>query len=354
MTKLEKLREEMDGCVDAIILFDEINQHYISDFKSSDGAILVTKENAYFITDFRYLEASKKVLSDEFQIEMPKNRIDFIADVLEKEKCKLLGVEDKSISYSKYLELQTRLEKVRLCGASRIIELLRSVKSERELEKIKKAQAITDAAFSHILNMLSFGMTEIDVALELEFFMRKNGAEGIAFDTISVSGDASALPHGTPRNVKLQRGFLTMDFGAKYDGYCSDMTRTVSIGKATDEMKDIYNTVLGAQQLALEAIKAGVDCFDLDKIARDHINSGNYKMSFGHSLGHGVGMYIHEYPRVAPVRDEISLVCGNVITVEPGIYLKGKYGCRIEDMGVVLEDGFDNFTRSTKELVEIY
>jgi Xaa-Pro aminopeptidase len=240
-------------------------------------------------------------------------------------------------------------------GASDILIKQRMVKLPYELERIAKAQSITDAAFKHILGFISPDVTEIDVALELEFFMRRNGAEGLAFDTIAVSGPASSLPHGVPSNCKLRRGFLTMDFGAKYDGYCSDMTRTVVIGKADDDMKKLYSTVLEAQTRALDAAASGErNCFTLDKIARDTIENAGYHGAFGHSLGHGVGMYIHEAPRLsfAVPRDRM-LEVGNVVTFEPGIYLAGKYGCRIEDMAVATENGIYNFTKSPKKLLEI-
>ena len=195
-------------------------------------------------------------------------------------------------------------------------------------------------------------MTELDVAVELEYAMRKNGASAFAFDTISVSGDASALPHGTPRNVKLREGFLTMDFGAKFDGYCSDMTRTIVIGKADEEIKKVYNTVLSAQLAALDYLKPGADCGEADKIARDIINA-EYNGTFGHSLGHSVGLFIHESPRLYSRGFGRKLNVGEILTVEPGIYLFGKYGCRIEDMVAITENGIHNFTHSTKELIEI-
>ena len=196
-------------------------------------------------------------------------------------------------------------------------------------------------------------MTEIEVAAELEYAMRRAGADGLAFDTIAVSGDASALPHGTPRNVKLKNGFLTMDFGAKYQGYCSDMTRTIVIGKADEEIKKLYNTVLQAQLSALDYLKSGCDCGEADKIARDIIDV-DYKGLFGHSLGHAVGLFIHEAPGLSTRGFGNKLVTGNVVTVEPGIYLLGKYGCRIEDMVSITDNGIHNFTKSPKNLIEIF
>jgi Xaa-Pro aminopeptidase len=197
-------------------------------------------------------------------------------------------------------------------------------------------------------------MTELDVAVELEYAMRKGGADSFAFETIAVSGDASALPHGTPRNLKLRRGFLTMDFGAKFDGYCSDMTRTIVIGKADDDIKKLYNTVLRAQTEALNYLREGADCGEADKIARDIIDAvPEYKGAFGHSLGHSVGLFIHESPRLYSRGFGRKLNAGEILTVEPGIYLFGKYGCRIEDMVAVTKDGIHNFTHSPKDLIEI-
>jgi len=205
------------------------------------------------------------------------------------------------------------------------------------------------------LKNITLNMTEQDVAVELEYAMRKNGAEGFAFETIAVSGDASALPHGTPRNVKLKAGFLTMDFGAKFEGYCSDMTRTVVIGKADAEMKKLYNTVLEAQLKALDFLREGVDCGEADKVARDVIESHpEYSEAFGHSLGHSIGLFVHETPGLSKRGFGTKLMAGQVTSVEPGIYLFGKYGCRIEDMVAIEENGIHNFTKSPKELIEIY
>ena len=235
-----------------------------------------------------------------------------------------------------------------------MIDGLREFKDAGEIEKMKAAQAITDAAFTHIVDFIRPDMTERQVALEIEFFMRSKGAECVAFDTIAVSGSASSMPHGVPRDVKLEKGFLTMDFGARYDGYCSDMTRTVVIGKADDDIRRLYNTVLEAQTTALAAAGPGESCARMDKIARDIIDGAGYVGTFGHSLGHGVGMYIHEEPRLSSrVPADKLLTPGQVVTFEPGIYLSGKYGCRIEDMVAITENGIMDFTKSPKDLIEI-
>ena len=245
--------------------------------------------------------------------------------------------------------IDTLYEKMPEIESARGILVTESYKQTEHLPIIKRRSA----AFAHILKFITPNMTEIEVALELEFFMRRMGSEGTAFDTIAVSGSASSLPHGVPRNVKLEKGFFTMDFGAKFDGYCSDMTRTVVIGKADADMKKLYNTVLSAQLAALDFIKEGINCKDADTVARDIINGAGYEGRFGHSLGHGVGMYIHEDPRLYS-RAKGTLKVGHVVTVEPGIYLAGKYGCRIEDMVAIDLDGkLLNFTKSPKEMMEL-
>ena len=290
----------------------------------------------------------------EFEVMMPDDRKKVITDALADESCRKVGFEGNSVSFAtfkRYCETYPSVEFVTIGGA---IEELREVKDESEIALMQKAQDITDHAFGELVKRINTNMTEIEVAAELEYLMRRAGASGFAFDTIAVSGDASALPHGTPRNVKLKPGFLTMDFGAKYNGYCSDMTRTIVIGKADDEIKKLYNTVLEAQRLGLAAIKAGADCKECDDAARNYIDSfKEYNGAFGHSLGHGVGLFIHESPRVSKVGAGRKLRVGEIVTVEPGIYLYGKYGCRIEDMVAVTENGCYNFTHSTKELIEI-
>ena len=234
---------------------------------------------------------------------------------------------------------------------SQKLNALRQIKSQDEIELIKKAQKITDDAFSHILNFIKSGVTEKEIALELEFFMRKSGSEGVAFDTIAVSGKNSSMPHGVPTDKPLEKGdFITMDFGAKWQGYCSDMTRTVALGKVTDKQRFVYDTVLKAQKAALDVIKAETICFDVDKAARDIIDNAGFKDCFGHGLGHSVGLYIHESP-ACNKRDMTPLKSGMIMTVEPGIYLENEFGVRIEDMVLVTENGYQNFTKSPKELI---
>ena len=351
--KLSKLRNKMKEIgVDAVIVLDELNQHYLCEFAFTDGFLLITYDKAYIVTDFRYYEMALKYANKSFEVLTPSDRTDFINKALSESSCKVVGFEGGSVSYDVYRSYCEKHPHLVFENIGDTIELIRQIKTNDEIEKMQKAQDITDKAFSHILSIINRDMTELDVAVELEYAMRKNGAGAFAFDTISVSGDASALPHGTPRNVKLREGFLTMDFGAKYDGYCSDMTRTIVIGKADAEIKKVYNTVLSAQLAALDYLKAGADCGEADKVARDIIDA-EYKGTFGHSLGHSVGLFIHESPRLYSRGFGRKLRVGEIVTVEPGIYLFGKYGCRIEDMVAITDQGIHNFTHSTKELIEI-
>ena len=353
MSKLLKLRNKMkEMSVDAVLVLNELNQHYLSGFAFTDGFLLITQSKAYLVTDFRYYEMALNGADKQFEVLTPDNRGEFIDKALADEGCKSVGFEGGSVSYDVYRSYCEKHPHLSFENIGNAIEVIREIKDADEIAKMQKAQDITDKAFSHILKVINRNMTELDVAVELEYAMRKNGASAFAFDTISVSGDASSLPHGTPRNVLLRDGFLTMDFGAKFDGYCSDMTRTIVIGKADAEIKKVYNTVLSAQLAALEYLKPGADCGEADKIARDIINA-EYDGTFGHSLGHSVGLFIHESPRLYSRGFGRKLNVGEILTVEPGIYLFGKYGCRIEDMVAITEKGIHNFTHSTKELIEI-
>ena len=360
MTQLKKLQEALDVLgVDAIIVSSELNQRYLSGFDYTDGYLFITKKEAYLLADFRYTEAARAQVKD-FAIVRPEGTmLDGLKKLIGEHNAQSVALEDASLSCADYKRFSEAFTGTTLCtGGSTLIGNLRAVKTEAELEKIATAQSITDSAFAHILDFISDNagkVTERDVALELEFFMRRAGAEGVAFQTIAVSGQASSLPHGVPSDVLLRQGFLTMDFGALYDGYCSDMTRTVVIGKADEDIKKIYNTVLSAQLAALDALQEGMLCRDADEVARRIIRDAGYGDCFGHGLGHGVGMFIHEAPRLsgsAPA--DLRLVRGNVVTVEPGIYLEGRYGCRIEDMVAIDLDGsVRNFTKSPKNLIEL-
>jgi len=360
MSKLTKFKAKMaEEGIDAAIISSYVNIRYITGFDYQDGYVLVTKNKSYVITDFRYIEAARAAVNaEEFEIVMPDTSMGIcMCGLLDENECRTVAFEDATLSVAACENFKKVLVGKELVpGASKIADGLRLYKDADEIEKMKKAQAITDAAFTHILKTLTPNMTEIDAALELEFFMRRMGSEGVAFETIAVSGSVLSLPHRPPRNVKLEKGFFTMDYGAKVDGYCSDMTRTVVLGKADAEMKKLYNTVLTAQLAALEHIKEGNLCRDCDKIARDIIDNAGYKGRFGHSLGHGVGMYIHEAPGLSSrAPEDLVLARGHVVTDEPGIYIEGLYGCRIEDMVAIMPDGSTyDFTHSPKELIELF
>ena len=359
MSHLSSFRDKLrENGFPAAIVSDPLNQLYLTDFAFDDGLVLVTHENAYLLTDFRYAEAARGQCAKDFEIlTPPQGHLACIRGILEDCAICRVAIEENHLSYGDFLRFSEKLPGITLTkGASALLEEQRKFKDDGELALMAQAQAITDAAFSHILDVITPNMTEVEVALELEFFMRRQGADGLAFDTIAVSGSASALPHGVPRPKKLEKGFLTMDFGARVKGYCSDMTRTVVIGRADAEIRQLYNTVLQAQLAALDAAAEGASCVGLDKIARDIIDSHPcYKGAFGHSLGHGVGLFVHEEPRLSTKAEPTAkLQRGNVVTFEPGIYLEGRYGCRIEDMVAIRPDGsVYNFTNSTKELIEL-
>jgi Xaa-Pro aminopeptidase len=357
MSALQEFTKKLSKVeADGAIISSQLNIRYLCDFDYTDGYLVIFPDAAYLLADFRYIEAARKKVRG-FDIIMPKSTmLSEIHALLSKHGAKAVLIEDGSVTLSEFSKMREALSAVTLStGATELLSEQRQIKTEYELQAIARAQAVTDAAFEHILGFITSERTEIEVALELEFFMRSNGAESVAFDTIAVSGPSSSLPHGVPSNQKLSRGFLTIDFGARVDGYCSDMTRTVVIGKADGEMKKVYGTVLSAQRAALEAICEGISCREADRTARDVIAAAGYGDCFGHSLGHGVGLYIHEAPSLSPrAKDDSVLQRGNVVTVEPGIYIEGKYGCRIEDMVAIGHDGkVINFTKSPKELIEV-
>ncbi len=351
MTALNKLRKAFPDKADAFLVTNELNVRYLSGVDFTDGFLLITQEKAYVFADSRYIEVVRRDASQSFEVVLlTKRRTEHIKEIMP--SLRVLAFEDNTVTCAELSAYKSGLENVEFLPVGAMVEKIRNIKTEPEKEYIVKAQRIAESAFEHVLGFISPDVTETEIALELEYFMRRNGASGIAFDTVAVSGTASSMPHGVPRNIRLEKGFLTMDFGAKVGGYCSDMTRTVCIGKPTEEMKTVYDTVLDAQMAALEFIAAGKRCADADKAARDIIAARGYGRCFGHSLGHGVGLYIHESISLSP-RSQGVLEAGNVVTVEPGIYLEGRFGVRIEDMVYVTDGGCENLTRASKELIII-
>ena len=356
MTQLQRFKSALaERNFDGAIISSEINQRYLCDFPFSDGYILVTQGKSYVLTDFRYIEAAKRAIVG-FEILCPESSMaDTIAELLKSENASRIAVEESTVSLQEYNRFSRALDGIASLseGASDILLSQRAVKLDYEIERIKTAQSITDAAFSYIVGFISqnkSSLTERDIALELDYFMQKNGAECPAFETIAVSGDASSLPHGVPRGERLKSGFLTMDFGAKYNGYCSDMTRSFVVGTAPEGYVDVYHAVLEAQETAIKNLKAGIKGKDGDAIARNVLKEKGYGEYFTHSLGHSLGVDVHESPGLTPRCEEI-IPEGSVLSVEPGVYIEGKYGVRIEDIVLFQKSGVDNLTNSNKNLI---
>ena len=349
---VKKLQASFPEDLDAILITSEMHQYYLTGFNLQDGYVAVMRDRAMVFVDFRYIEAARAEVDDPMFTVYDKSGLEFVRDTLKGFDVKTVGFEDKVVTVDLFNWYKKVFgEEIALSPIGGLLEVQRTVKTEYELDMIKKAQSIGDAAFEHILGFITPDRTETEIAVELEYFMKRLGASGTSFSTICVSGAASALPLGEPKNRKLERGFLTMDFGCIYNGYCSDMTRTIVIGSADEEMKREYDTVLRAQCAVLDAIDWHSNCAEMDKIARDIIDNAGYKGKFGHSLGHGVGLYIHEKPGLNSGNTGTVLENGHVVTVEPGIYLEGQYGVRIEDMVIIHGNRAENITKSRKDLI---
>lgn len=337
-------------------MIDEKNQRYACGFPFTDGAVLITRDKSFLFTDSRYIEAAGKSVSSDVELRLfgaGKRLSELIKTALSECGAESIGAEEESLPHAAYLRYESLLG-CELSPAQSIFTELRASKSAEEQQYMRKAQAIAERVLSDVLGIIKPGITERDIAAEITYRLLKHGGEGNSFDPIAVTGYNSSMPHGVPGDTRVKAGdFVTMDFGCICNGYCSDMTRTVVIGKADDDMKKLYNTVLEAQLKAEEALTPGITGAALDKIARDIIDSvPEFKGCFGHSLGHGVGMYIHEAPGVSGGNDR-PMKDGHVITIEPGIYLAGKYGCRIEDMAVFHNGSVEVITRCPKQLIEL-
>lgn len=347
--KVKKIQDFLNSTAAALV-FSQPNRFYLTDFLCDSGLVFITKNDAVFFTDFRYLEKAKEVSA--VRVSDSKNWSEQVNALIEKYGIREMLIETDYVSVAKFDLLKQKLnaEILIVDELSKQLRILRSQKSDKELSFIKSAQEMTDNTFSYILPRIEVGRTERDIMLDMEFYLRKLGSEGISFDFIVVSGKNTSLPHGVPSNKKIEKGdFITMDFGAVKNGYRSDMTRTVAVGDVTNEQRTVYDTVLKAQTAALKAIKTGVVCRDIDKIARDIIEN-DYAGCFGHGLGHSVGIEIHESPCLN-TRDDTILLNNMVLTVEPGIYLEGRFGVRIEDMVIVNQNGCENITKSDKNLI---
>lgn len=354
MTAVMKLRDFLPDETSAALVTSEVNRRYLSGFPSSAGAVLVTKRRSLLLLDFRYYEAAAKAVQPPMEVLRFTRLIDDLNRIFLEENIKSVYIEDESVTVARCRELQeAMIPGVLTDGLSAELNRIRMCKTPDEIEKIIKAQRITERAYQEVLNMLKPGVTERRIAVELEHLIKLYGGERAAFDLICITGENTSLPHGVPGERVVQDGdFFTFDIGAVYEGYHSDMTRTVAVGHATDEMRMIYDIVLQAHQKARLAIIAGSTAAQVDLAARDYIERCGYGEYFGHSTGHGVGLEIHEAPAVYQT-NQTTLRDNMVITDEPGIYLPQKFGVRIEDMYLIKGTQAVDLADITKELTII-
>ncbi|MBQ7043843.1 MAG: aminopeptidase P family protein [Clostridia bacterium] len=348
---LNELISMLPKSADGVLIVSETNRRYFTSFPSSDGILLVTRKGSVFLTDSRYIEEAQNTVKC-CEVEELRKTSEQLPELCRKFGVRVLMTESERLTVAELNAYRKILKGITLTtvGTDKIIDKLRMVKSEIEIKSVVKAQRIAEKALEHVLGMIKVGVTEREIALGLDFFMLKNGAQAVSFETIAISGANTSKPHGVPTDKKIERGdFVTMDFGAVVDGYHSDMTRTVAVGEVSDEQVRVYETVLEAQMKALDTLKAGVKCSDADACARIYINEKGYGDYFRHSLGHGVGLEIHEKPNLSP-KSDLILQEGNIVTVEPGIYIPGKFGVRIEDMATITKFSCENLTKFTKKL----
>lgn len=352
---LQKLMAMLPDDADGAIITSDLNRRYLTDMKSSAGTLVFTRDAAAFIIDFRYIEKARSVIT-AYPVLLQDKLTEQVASFFAEHKASRILVEAETMTMSEYHSFCEKMPSLTLLSDDRLshtVNKLRAHKTPDEIEMIQAAQNITDKTFSHILNYIRPGVSELDLSIEMEYFMRKNGASSLAFDCIVVSGVNSSLPHGVPSDKKIEPGdFVTMDFGAAYNGYCSDMTRTVAVGKISDEQQHVYDTVLTAHLIAAEAVRPGMRYSEIDKVARDYIYKNGYEGCFGHGLGHSLGLFIHEEPRFSMSCNDI-IEAGVIETIEPGVYLEGKFGVRIEDTVLITETGVKSFASSEKKLITL-
>lgn len=352
MKNLEKYISLLNSEVDGLLLTSRFSRHYGAEFDIAEGVAIVTKNGCRYFTDSRYIESAQNGIRG-FEV-MEMNRANpytkLLNDAIAEFGVTALGYEEAYMTVAEYLGYEKNLH-AKLVPMHGKIAQFRRIKEAYELERMRKAQEITDAAFAQILPRIREGITEKELAAELVYCLLKNGGEGLSFEPIVVSGPNTSLPHGVPGDRKLQKGdFITMDFGVIYQGYCSDMTRTVALGYATEEMETVYNTVLQAQLAGIAASRAGATGADIDAAARKVISDAGYGAYFGHGYGHSLGLEVHELPSCSPASD--AVMEENVVSsAEPGIYLPGKFGVRIEDVVVFTADGCEILTKSPKNLI---
>ena len=352
MTRVETIQERLrEKELDALLLFSDTNIRYAAQFYITDGAALITRDRAYLLTDSRYVEAAREQAKDvevlQFDHEHPlKDRLAALLGGREQN----VGAEEKSLSHAAWNRWQEQLD-ISLVPAEQLLLDLRALKDADEVESIVKAQRIAETALEEVLPLIRPGVREREIAAELTYRMLLRGGEGNSFDPIAITGANTSRPHGVPGDAVVRPGdFVTMDFGTICNGYHSDMTRTVAVGFATDEMRRVYDTVLRAQKAGIAAARAGVSGAAVQAAAADVIAAAGYGEYFGHGFGHSVGLEIHEAPNASP-RNKSPLPAGAVVTAEPGIYIPGKFGVRIEDMLLLRDGGAENLTAAPKELL---
>lgn len=352
-SRLDRLRSAMaERQLDAVLVVKPENRAYLSGFTGSSAWLLISRERACLITDFRYIEQAGAQAKGFEIVKRAATQFPTIAELVAQMGVSKLGYEGNYLTVEDFHQYESTLKAIDLVSISGLVESFRTVKDAEEIEAMARAAAITDAAWSHIITFIRPGVAERDVAAELEYYMRKQGAEGFAFETHAISGVNTALPHGMPTDKLIESGDLvTCDFGALYKGYCADMTRTVMVGQPTDKQREIYEIVLEANMRGLAACRAGMTGKELDEVCRSYIRDKGYGEYFGHGTGHGVGRFIHEGPRVSALGENDVLEPGNVVTIEPGIYLPGWGGVRIEDMVLVQENGCRRLSQSPKDLL---
>lgn len=349
--RIRRIRERMkqEG-LEAFLVRGKENKYYLSLFRSTSYELVVTEDANYLLTDSRYTEAAAE-REPVYQVVRVNGSDYTLFDFLKEKNYQVLGLEFKKSSIDFYNQLTEALPASRIQAFDGEVEKIRMIKDPEEQADLRMAEHIGDEAFSYILTQIRPGVSEKEIALKLEMKMRELGASGLSFDTICASGARSSLPHGEPTDKLIERGdLLTMDFGCIYNGYCSDMTRTVGVVTLNARQKEIYEIVLQAQLAGIRSIRAGVPSKDVDRAARDVIEAAGYGVYFGHGTGHGTGLEIHEAPTAGPAGKEI-LQNGMTVTIEPGIYLPGEFGVRIEDLSIVTDDGIINLTESDKQLI---
>lgn len=351
MEKLTKLRSALaEAGLDGILLTSTYNTRYMTNFTGTSGLALISGEEAKFITDFRYTEQAGRQAAGYEIVQHKGSIIEEAAKQAEAMGIKKLGFEQDHMTYAVYMAYEKAFSG-ELAGASGLVEKLRLIKAPSEIKILKEAAQIADAAYTHILGFIRPGLTEIEVSNELEFFMRKQGAVSSSFDIIVASGTRGALPHGVASDKVIESGdMITLDYGAYYNGYISDITRTLAVGRPSDQMAAVYDIVLEAQLRGMAGIKAGMTGREADALTRNLIEEKGYGEHFGHSTGHGIGLEVHEGPGLS-MKSDIVLEPGMAVTVEPGIYLPGIGGVRIEDDTIVTEQGNEALTHATKELI---